>query len=101
MTLSKNNNHFSFTDHVQERLEEKFSKLTTNQIEDSFKRSKMINMQNVHKYNPVFRTRLQKKLNFEPNNQILVNPYYDIVFIIDTHQKNIVTVYNYSDTNIK
>lgn len=100
MTLSKNQNTFELTFHSQERLSQKFSNLTPNQVQDSFVRSKMINMQNVHKYNPVFKTRLQKKLNSEPNNQIFVNPYYDIVFIVDTVSKQVVTTYNYSDTNI-
>ena len=97
-TLTKNNKNFSLTFHSVERLEERFQ-LSIEKIQDSFQRSKMLNTQNSMKYGKAYVKRVFQKSIHEPNQSLLVNPYYDMTFVIDNTNNTIITIYSYSKGN--
>lgn len=97
-TLTKNQKTFSLSFHSIERLEERFQ-LSIEKIQDSFQRSKMLNTQNSVKYGKTYVKRVFEKSIHEPNQKLLVNPYYDMTFVIDQHTNTIITIYSYSKGN--
>ena len=97
-TLTKNNKDFSLTFHSIERLEERFN-LSIEKIQDSFQRSKMLNTQNSVKFGKTYVKRVFNKEIHEPNQKLLVNPFYDMTFVIDQTNNTIITIYSFSKGN--
>lgn len=97
--LVKKQNSFELTLHSLERIQDRFYNLTKQQIQDAFQRSKMLNIQNSLKYGKTYQKRVYGKTMNEPTQKLLVNPYYDITFVIDEAINKVLTVYSFSKGN--
>ena len=95
-TLSKKHNTYQITYHGQQRLQQRFGHLKTQEeVQDSFKRSKVLTSSNIsnHKHYTKKFYRLQ---NEYPNSRLWVNPHHDMVFVVDG--STIITVYYYDNS---
>lgn len=98
-TVNKKKHSFKLTDHSIERVEERFSHLTEEQLQDSFNRSKTLDNSNSQKYGQSYVKRVFSKLITHPDYRMCVNPHYDIVWVINQKTKQVTTVYSFTEGN--
>ena len=93
---TKTNKTLYLTIHAQERQIER-SLLSIN-LQDALSRAITLNSQNIHKHPHLKQTYFNKLQSYNQNHiQILVNPYYNIQFRVDTTNNNIVTLIKYKE----
>ena len=66
-------------------------------VKDSFQRAKQVNYDNCIKYGRAIAERVMGKLQYEPNQVLYINSYYDQVFVVDFATKQLVTTYKLSE----
>ena len=94
-TIIKGKATLTASHHFIEQLHNRFG-ISIN-AKDSFLRAKQVNTQNSIKFGKTIANRVYAKMQYEPNQKLYINAYYDQVFVVDFHTNMIVTTYKLSE----
>ena len=98
-TIIKGKLKLTASSHFIDQLQNRFG-IEVN-VKDSFLRAKQANNQNAIKFGKTIADRVYAKAQYEPNQKLYINTYYDQVFVVDFSTNMIVTTYKLSEAKSK